>query len=118
MKLLIILMLVSSVCIGQRGSYTISPTNIPIGEYRHDQGYYPNLTYDTARVLLIVCDTVAKEYAGINNEIKLYDSRVRWQFGYEVTEYHYKIMGSKTWYIDDKKKPLPKSLIIIKSIKL
>jgi hypothetical protein len=81
---------------------------------------------DTVKVVLLVCDTSIKI---TGNDYGLFPNPVGWKFGYEIKSCFYgccdpeeKQLAKYYWncthveYLDDKKKPLPKNVIVWQSV--
>jgi hypothetical protein len=99
--------------------------------------FLPQKSYsqlDSARVLIFFADT-SLIYSITNNIIPYYDPNIHWQFGYEVTRQVYVPAGAITqggniygWgdytktkiiaYLDSQRKELPKTIVVLQTIKL
>jgi len=75
-----------------------------------------NIKTDTVRVIMLVCDTSTEivqrttvDTFGVMRllPVSIYNQNVYWQFGYKVITYWRNIT-----YLDDKKRPLLKSIIV------
>jgi hypothetical protein len=114
-----ILLMLSSTCFGQSVD-SADRDWVPLTDtLGHDS------TFDTIKVMMLVCDTTYKtnlppDAVTYSDNWTSYNHRVQWSYGYEVNvppkEQYFEYLPKQ--YLDIKRKPLHKNIVVWQVIKL
>jgi len=75
----------------------------------------PPPTYDTSKVIMLVCDTLHySNYVEALNKRNYFDKSgvVTWVTGYQISKHEYWKFPLNIGYLDSNRKPLPKTTVI------